>query len=107
MNADTREVARHQKFVQLHGTSNRFYEDDDLSMSFSIWNRQLMNRRTNLIEFQSIQQVVQLPIFRSLIQFNIMLLESVERKLGLVVNENFERLVETISTRLKKPLKDY
>lgn len=47
---------------------------------------------TNLVEFQGVEQLVQLPVLGDLVQLDVVLLEAVERKLRLVVNEDLEGL---------------
>ena len=45
-----------------------------------------------LVELQGVQKLVQLPVLSDLVQFHVVLLETVQRKLGLVVHEDFQGL---------------
>jgi len=45
-----------------------------------------------LIEFEIVKQLIQLSVFASFFKLDIVLLETVESELGLVVNEDFEGL---------------
>ena len=45
-----------------------------------------------MIEFQGIEQLVQLPVFSNLFHLDVMLLQTMEGQLGLVINENLQRL---------------
>ena len=47
----------------------------------------------NLVELQQIQKVEQFPVLLALLQFYVVLLESVEGEFGFVVHENFQSLV--------------
>lgn len=47
---------------------------------------------THLIEIQGIQKLIELPVLAHLIELNIVLLETVESELRLIVDKNFERL---------------
>jgi hypothetical protein len=46
----------------------------------------------HLVELQSVQQLIQLPVFANLLQLHVMLLETVKRQFCLIVHEYFERL---------------
>lgn len=47
---------------------------------------------THLIEIQGIQKLIELPVLAHLIELNIVLLETVESELRLIVDKDFERL---------------
>jgi hypothetical protein len=58
------------------------------------------NQVSDLIEFKRIEQFVKLSVLSVLLELDIVLLESVECQLGLIVNENFERLKAKSAFRL-------
>lgn len=68
VNSDRREVALSKEFVELGGTDGASNKDDDL------------------IELEIIQQLVQLAVLLLLLQFNVVLLETVESELGVLVD---------------------
>jgi hypothetical protein len=74
MNTNGRKVTFYQQLVQFNGTSHGSDKD------------------TNLIEFQRIQQIIQFAILFIFLQLDIMLLETVKRQFGFVINVNFQRL---------------
>ena len=47
---------------------------------------------TNLIELQSVQKLVELPVLAGLLELDVVLLETVESELRFVVNKDFKRL---------------
>lgn len=49
---------------------------------------------TYLIELEAVQQFIQLPVLPNLLQLNVMLLKTVERELGFIVNKDLKGLVE-------------
>lgn len=53
---------------------------------------QLREQCTNLIEFQRVQQVIQLPVFAALLQLHVVLLKAVKSKLRLVVHKDLQGL---------------
>ena len=58
-------------------------------------------RFTCLVEIESIQEFVELPVLADFFQLHVVLLKTVERELRLVVDEDFERLyTETLKTSL-------
>lgn len=48
--------------------------------------------QTNLIELESVKQLVQLPVLSNLFKLDVVLLKAVERKLRFIVNEDLQRL---------------
>lgn len=48
--------------------------------------------QTNLVELESVKQLVQLPILSNFFKLDVVLLKAVERKLRFVVNEDLQRL---------------
>lgn len=74
MNADAREVALAQETVELCGAVDRLYKDADL------------------VELELIEQVVQLAVLGSLFELDKVLLQTVQRQLGLVIDVDLERL---------------
>lgn len=74
MDADGGEVALLQESIELSGTLNRLDKDADL------------------VEFEIVQQVVELPVLLPLLELEVELLKTVESQLGLVINVNFKRL---------------
>jgi hypothetical protein len=52
-----------------------------------------------LIELQSVQQLVQLPVLANLFELYVMLLETVEGQFCLVIHENFQGLGNTMCIR--------
>ncbi len=48
--------------------------------------------KTYLIELEGVEQLVELPGFATLLQLHVVLLETVQCQLRLIVDENFERL---------------
>ena len=47
---------------------------------------------TNLIEFQNIKQLEQLPVLLAVLQLDVMLTQPVKRQFGLVIDVNLHRL---------------
>lgn len=74
MDTDGREVALLQESVELSSTLNRLDKDADL------------------VEFEVVQQVVELPVLLPLLELEVELLKTVEGQLGLVIDVNFEGL---------------
>lgn len=74
MDADGGEVALLQESIELSSTLNRLDKDADL------------------VEFEIVQQVVELPVLLPLLELEVELLKTVESQLGLVININFKRL---------------
>jgi hypothetical protein len=78
VDGDTGEVALAQKLVELSGTESALDEDDDL------------------VELQLIEKVVELTILLSLTKLDVVLLETVEGELSLVVNVNLQRVTHEL-----------
>lgn len=74
VDADGGKVALYQQLVQLLGSHHRLDKDADL------------------VKLKSIQQVNQLAILFILTQLDIVLLQAVQRQLGLIVNVNLQGL---------------
>ena len=72
MDADTREVARDQKLVQFNRSCDGLDEDDNLQAP----QHRLCKEHSgaNLVEFESIKQVIQLPVLLRLLQLDVVLL---------------------------------
>ena len=47
---------------------------------------------TNLVEFQHVKQVKQLPVLFSVLQFDIVLFQAMQCQLGVIINEYFQWL---------------
>lgn len=73
MNSDTREVALREEPVKLRRAQSALHKDD------------------HLIELKLIKEVVQLPVLLLLVELDVILLETVQGKLSLVVNVNLKR----------------
>mmetsp|Transcript_16926 Transcript_16926/g.18892 ORF Transcript_16926/g.18892 Transcript_16926/m.18892 type:complete len:230 (-) Transcript_16926:294-983(-) len=80
MNAHRREVAFIQEFVELLAPPHAVDEDHDL------------------VELEGIEQVVELPVFLGLLQAHVILLQAVQGELGLIVDEDFERVLGELGT---------
>jgi len=76
---DTGEVAFTEQLVQLGRSKGALDEDDDL------------------VELETVQQVVELPILLAFTQPNGVLLKTVEGELGFVVDEDLERISHELS----------
>ena len=96
MDTDTREVARYQKLVKLDGTSDRLDEDDNLN-EYDQPHGLRQHQCANLIELQSVEQLIQLPVLADFVKFNVMLLETMESQLRLIVDENLQGLQADMS----------
>jgi hypothetical protein len=72
VDGDTGEVALAQKLVELSGTESALDEDDDL------------------VELQLVEEVVELTVLLSLTKLDVVLLETVESELGLVINVDLQ-----------------
>lgn len=73
MDSNRGEVALRQQTVELSRTLGRLDEDDDL------------------VELELIEEVVELAVLLLLLQLNVVLLETVEGELGLVVDVDLQR----------------
>jgi hypothetical protein len=45
-----------------------------------------------LVEFQGVEEFVELPVLASFVQFDVMLLKTVQGQFGLIIDEDFKRL---------------
>ena len=91
MDADTREVARDQKLVQFNRSCDGLDEDDNLQ---ALQHRLFCNelKTANLVEFEGIEKLIELPVFADLVKLDVVLLKTVKRELRLVVDKDLERL---------------
>lgn len=78
VDGDTGEVALAQKLVKLGGTKSALDEDDDL------------------VELQLVEQVVELAVLLGLAKLDVVLLETVEGELGLVVHVDLQRVTHEL-----------
>jgi hypothetical protein len=74
MQAGAREIAHHQESVELYGPFHLAAENHDL------------------VELQSIQQVIELSVLLRLCELDVVLLQTVQSQLVLLVNIDFEWL---------------
>jgi hypothetical protein len=51
-------------------------------------------KTTNLVELKGVEKLVQLPILLSFLELDEVLLETMKGELGLVIDEDLERLKE-------------
>ena len=91
MNADAREVARHKELVQLNRASHRLHENDDLRYS-RLATGITLTQYAYLVELEGIEELVQLPVLLGFLKLDVVLLETVQGELGLVIDEDFEWL---------------
>lgn len=75
MDCDGWEVAFAQELVKLSGSDCALHEDDDL------------------VELKLIKQLVELTVLLLFIQLDVVLLQTVESQLGLIVDVNLERVL--------------
>jgi len=80
MDTNGRKVAVNQQLVQFNSTTNGTDKD------------------TDLIKLQRIQQIVQLAVLSILLQLAIVLLQSVQSQLCLIVHINLERILHKLAT---------
>jgi hypothetical protein len=78
VDGDTGEVTLAQKFVELGGTEGTLDEDDDL------------------VELQLVEEIVELAVLLGLTKLDVVLLETVEGELGLVVNVDLQRVTHKL-----------
>lgn len=71
---DTREIALAQQLIELIGTESTLDKND------------------NLVELEAIQELVQLAVLLRFAELDIVLLQTVQSELGVVVNVNLERV---------------
>lgn len=79
MNGDTWKVAFTKQFVQFSSSKCTLDEDDDL------------------VEFETIEQVVELAILLALAEFDGILLKAVQCELGFIIDKNFQRMSHELS----------
>jgi hypothetical protein len=79
VHSDTWKVAFTQQFVQFSCSKCALDEDDDL------------------VEFETIEQVVEFAILLALAEFDGILLKTVECELGLIIDKNFKRMSHELS----------
>lgn len=104
VNADAREVAGHEELVKLDRTCNRLHEDDDLNSMVRIQVPQSgVQCDANLVELQSIQELVQLLVLLDFLQLDVVLLETVKSEFRLVIDKDFQRLSTDCELRAKVP----
>lgn len=51
-----------------------------------------MQPGANLVELECVEELVQLPVFADLLELHVVLLETMQRELRLIVDEDLERL---------------
>lgn len=78
VNCHRREVAVLQKLIEL-GCSESALDEDDC-----------------LVELKLIEQLVQLSVLLLLIELDVVLLETVQSKLCLIINVDFERVLHEL-----------
>jgi len=78
MDGDAGEVALAEKLVEFRGSEGALDEDDDL------------------VEFQGVEQLVQLSILLRLAKLDVELLETVKGELRLIVNVDFKRVLHEL-----------
>lgn len=78
VNRSTGEVALAQKLVKLCATQSRANEDD------------------NLVELQLVKKVIELPVLLALIELHVVLLQTVQSQLLLVIDVDFERVLHEL-----------
>lgn len=74
MDGDGREILLNQKLGESCAPLHGLDKDDDL------------------VKFQDVEQLKQLPVLLGVLELKVMLLQPVQRQLGLVVHINFHRL---------------
>merc|ERR1719273_1139728 len=78
VNGDGWEILLYEELGQSHTSLHGLDEDDDL------------------VEFQNIEQLEQIPVFLRVLQLDVMLLEAVQSQLGLVVNVNLHGVLHEL-----------
>ncbi len=74
VDANGGKVALDQQLVELNGT------------------RHALDKNADLVEFQRVQQIVELAVLFAFLQLEVVLLQAVQRQLGLVIDVNLQRL---------------
>ena len=75
MDGNTREIALAKELVEFRSSESTLDKNDDL------------------VEFENVEQVVQLPVLLTLAELNVVLLEAVKSELRIVINVNFKRIL--------------
>lgn len=75
MDCNTWEIAFSKKFVQLGGSKSALDEDDDL------------------VKLQRVKKVVQLSVLLAFAELDVVLLQTVESKLSIIVHVNLKRVL--------------
>lgn len=78
VDCDAREVALAEQLVQLIRTESALDKDN------------------HLVELQAIEQVIQLAVLFILVQFDVVLLETMERELGVVIHIHLQRVAHEL-----------
>jgi hypothetical protein len=78
VDCDRGEIALAQELVQLGGSDRALHEDDDL------------------VELELVEQLVELTVLLLLIQLDVVLLETMECQLRLVVDVNLKRVLHEL-----------
>lgn len=58
----------------------------------SVSRRQFEAIGANLVEFELVEQVVELAVFGGLLELDVVLLQTMKGELGLVIDVDFQRL---------------
>jgi hypothetical protein len=74
MHSDAREVAFAEDLVQFGGSESALDEDDDL------------------VELEGVEEIAQFSVLLAFAELDVVLLETVEGELGLVVDVDLERV---------------
>lgn len=82
MHRSAREVAFAQELVKLCASQGRANEDNDL------------------VELQLIKKIVELPVLLTLVKLHVVLLQTVESQLLLVIDVDFERVLHELLASL-------
>ena len=78
MHCNTREVAFPEKLVELSRAKSALHENDDL------------------VEFQGIEEVVQLSVLLAFAELDVVLLKTVKSKLSLIVHIDFQGILHEL-----------
>jgi hypothetical protein len=76
---DGREVALTEQLVKLGCTHGALHEDDDL------------------VELKLVKEFVELPVLLLLIELDVVLLEAMQRQLGILINVMLSRILHELS----------
>ena len=78
MDCNTGKIAFSEKLIELSGSQGALDEDNDL------------------IELERIQEFVEFPVFFSLTQLDVILLQSMQGKFGLTIDEDHSRMLHEL-----------